>query len=480
MTKVFSIRKLAVALVAPLIAVGLASCGGSDDGFQQQLLQYVGKDRPAASAQAACSAYFDLSDGMVLAYGNNKDAATFLNATVQRLTSGDSCSVYALADDKISRLNLRQTQLYNKIVDAGSYTQQMAPIEKTLGKIVSEGKSSLLVTDFEEFTPDRKVQHQSFATRYFVEWLKRGGDITFFVYNFKGMHGMAYHLYFIVFDDNSHRLMNAIREAASVAGGYREFRLACNVCTVTTGYPSASKGGNYHDAESGEDIVTGVLEDGSKAAYKNFGTDVRAEYYPLGVSWADALKNSQEATQEGFSPKFKYLFSNLFLDFSNRDSYIVRRVAVRVTDVESDFELYTDYRRALADKDKSGEFYGEDGKLLPALDYKKNRREPAEIKDMLVIDDKLFAETLAKSASRKAEVGIRFAPAFNGNIIGGEPGDLYRIDIVIADCQPNIGSQLDELFAWGANNNLRDAVRNTLQMLSPNGTVVYTYFAKSV
>ena len=69
---------------------------------------------------------------------------------------------------------------------------------------------------------------------------------------------------------------------------------------------------------------------------------------------------------------------------------------------------------------------------------------------------------------------------YKGNIIGGDPNDLLRIDVTIAESQPNISPRLNQLFSWGANNNLRDAIRNTLQELNPKGTVIYTYFAKTL
>ena len=476
-------KNLAFILAWPLAlcALSLTSCSsGADGDYATQLKQYFDKDVETADGTGAMSAYFDLSDGMVLAYKGNADAAGFLNATVQRLTSGDSTTVYQLADDKIAPLALHQTELYNKIMDEKSYSQQMAPIEKALGQIVKDGKSSLRVTDFEEFTPDHKVQHQSFATRYFVEWLKRGNDITFFVFDFVGARKLPYHLYFIVFDNKAHRLLGSIKDAVAGVKGYKEFHLSCDAYSVSTAYPSSVKGGNYHDAATGEDLVTGVLEDGSADAYKNYGEGVRMEYYPLGVSWADAQKNAQEAVQEGFDPKFTHLFRHLYFDFSNQDSYIIKKVALRVTDVEDDFNRYTEYKRIMADKEANADCFGPDGKLLPEYDYTHSTARPAEIKDMLVVDDNLFSSTLAKSAGRKVEIGINFAPTFGGNIVGGAPGDLYRVDVVVADSQPNIGPRIDELFMWGANNNLRDAVRNTLQMLNPKGTVIYSYFVRAL
>lgn len=453
--KIFKIKSLLFAVAIALANTTLISCSSSnEDNMPQLIKQYFDKDISLRNAGNKSSAYFDLSDGVVLAY-KNQGAASFLQATVQRLTSSDSCQVYSLADDKITSLNLKQTELYNKIIDSKSYIQQMAPIEKTLSKIVKEGKSSLLVTDFEEFTPDHQVQHQSFATRYFVNWLKQGNDITFFVFDFIGVRNIPYHLYFIVFDNKSHKFLNQIKESVVGVSGYQEFHLSTDAYSVHTQYPSASQGGNYHDAETGEDLITGIMEDGSETAYTNYGKNARVEYYPLGVSWEDALKNSTEATQTGFNPKYTDLFRNLFFDFSNQDSYIIKKLEVKVTDVEEDFQSY-------------------------AINQHKNKVQNKEIKDLLVLDQDLFNRSMTQSGGKKAEIGIKFSPNFKGNIIGGEPNDLLRIDVTIAESQPNISPRLDKLFSWGANNNLRDAIRNTLQELNPRGTVIYTYFAKAL
>lgn len=448
------IRNAALIAFVSLTSIGFSACGSSSEtSLSQEIKQYYDKGIASKSNTQGTSAYFDLSDGVVLAY-KNPGAASFLNATVQRLTSTDSCQVFSLADDKITPLQLKQTQLYNKVMDTKSYVQQMAPIEKTLDKIVKDGKSSLLVTDFEEFTPDRQVQHQSFASRYFTKWLKQGNDITFFIFDFVGEKGLTYHLYFTVFDNKRHQFLDQIRQSVAGITGYQEFHLSTDAYSVSTQYPSAAQGGNYHDAATGEDLITGVMEDGSENAYTTYGQGARLEYYPLGVTWEDALKNSQEATQAGFNPKYTALFRNLFFDFSNQDSYIIQKLDVKVTDVEEDFQRF-------AAKEKASV-------------------KPTEIKDMLTIDQSLFAKSMAQSKGKKAEIGIVFAPQFKGDIIGGEQGDLYRIDVTIAESQPNLSSRIDKLFSWGANNSLRDAIRNTLQESNPKGTVIYTYFAKAI
>ena len=113
-----NLKFYAMAALLGGVSLLVNSCGGADEcDFSQQLKQYYNKDIVKNSSDKGCSAYFDLSDGVVLAYKNNKDAASFLNATVQRLTSSDSCNVFSMASDQITPLELKQTGLYNKIMD---------------------------------------------------------------------------------------------------------------------------------------------------------------------------------------------------------------------------------------------------------------------------------------------------------------------------------------------------------------------------
>ena len=52
------------------------------------------------------------------------------------------------------------------------------------------------------------------------------------------------------------------------------------------------------------------------------------------------------------------------------------------------------------------------------------------------------------------------------------------IDIVVANAEPNLGSQIDSLFSWSGNNCLSSAVRNVLQHCNPQGSCVYSYFIR--
>lgn len=465
-------------VITVMITNGLVSCrNGHEISTQKMIKAYFDKDIVKNQITNNVSAYFDLSNGIIVAYKTNPNAAAFLNNVVQQITSGDSCDVFKMSDAQITPLKEQQTQLYNTIMDASSYQMEMAPIEKTLDKIIKDNKSALLVTDFEEFTPDKRVQHQGFETRYFVNWLKAGNDITFFVFDYIE-DKLPKHLYFVVFDNKEHKLLSRVKELNSGVTGYREYHLSRDAFSCETKYLSNSKGGTYHDDE-GNDLVTAVLEDGSDDAFTKFGNGQRVEFYPIGDNWSNVLKNAKAMQEPGVSPKFTHLFRNLFFDFSNTDSYSIKSLYVRVTDVENDFQKYCMYYTAITDKTKEGEGYDENKNLLDEYNYPAHPGKIREINDFLTIDKKLFDETFAKSKGKRAEIGILFSPNFNGEIVGGESDDLYRVDVCIDEAIPNVGPQLDELFSWGANTSLRDAINNTLHILKPKGTVIYSYFIRA-
>ena len=466
-----------------VVAYTLTSCGGGRKGtglelpYPQQVKNYYDHTVTSVSggSQAASSAYFDLSDGIIVAYKTNADCGAFLNQITQTITSGD-VEVYSMANDQITRLEMKQTQLYNKIMDASSYRQAMAPIEKTLEKIVADSNSALLVTDFEEYTPDKRVQHAAFASKYFTKWLREKGDITFFVFNYVEKR-LSKHLYFVVFDTPQHQLLTKIRQAATGIGGFEEFCLSRDAYSVSNNYKTATTGGSYHSADKGEDLVTAVIEDGSAEAYTRYGEGSRVEYYPLGEPWNKVVTNAQAMTEPGNQPLFTDLLRGVLFNFSNKDSYEVKRLELRVTDVEADFTRFETNRYAVSATDPSTDFhYDEYCKLLPEYEYEP--QPTPEISDMLVVDQRLFDETKVSSNGESVELGINFSSAFGGKIVGANPGDLLRVDVCIADCEPNLSDRLDELFYWGQNGNLRDAVRNTLQDVNPRGTVIYTYFLK--
>ena len=129
---------------------------------------------------------------------------------------------------------------------------------------------------------------------------------------------------------------------------------------------------------------------------------------------------------------------------------------------------------------ESSDYYDEQGNLLSEFDYvKQGGSSIGDIQGVVAFDQGLFAQTFAKTRGHDAELAVDLNPQFGGVIAGNEEtSGLYRIDIVVAKAEPNLGAQIDELFTWPGNNCLSSAIRNVLQHCNPQGSCVYSYFIR--
>lgn len=491
------VRKIIYGALTFVLFCTLSSCGGGDEiPFQQKLSTYLMKDLPVVSVGSdKYAAYFDFTGAMIACSDPSTDA-TF-NGLCQKITgSAELFDIYKLGNSEIAPLsgNVRPAVIFGQLKNTGSKLEYYAPIEETLKKITDEGRSAVLVTDFEEYTKDGQIYRQAYATPYFKKWLASGGDITFFVTDY--LEGtLSKHLYYVVFDYNEHKLLKLVNDGLQgLPQNYKTFTLAANAYSIATNYGEARKGGTYHD-EVGDDIVSTSIEDGSSNGFFMIDS-LRAESYCFGSSWEDIIKNASFQTKEnGVKEPFTHLFRNLFVDFSANNSYKINSLEVRMTDVQKDFDKYWGYYMATNNKPKivkeEGEtvldfegkeagkdYYDENGNILPEYDYSKGPGEIKEIKDLLVFDNDLFKQSLAKDPSR-TEMGICFKKGTTGtNLQLENPGDLCRIDIVVASADICDLSDIDSLFGWPGNDCLSASVKSTLQDMKPIGKPIYSYFVR--
>lgn len=447
------------------------------------------------------AAYFDFSDGMSEAY-KDQDTRENLRGISQKVT-GTDWKIYGLASNQVTEMNCSQTELYNKITQ-NRYTEIMAPIEEALKSIVENRQRALLITDFEEYTADRHIQYQNYAKKYFIDWMKAGGVINFYITDYKeGKQDK--HLYFTVFDDYKGTMTKIIDDAlAGRTVNYKKFSINNKPVEVFCNYFNTKKGGNYHDS-TGQDLVTAVNEDDPSNDMYTCYEKGHVEFYPcFGSSWADIKKNADAVAQMPGNDKFYSLWRGIFLDSSNRDAYIIEPsdYVLKVTNVQKDFQLFTDYNAALRNtptisrnpdgtvfvestEHPDAEYYYnlETGEMLPDFVYKP--QNCPIVHNLFEFDADVMAESLRDNPYR-TEIAIDFSQYFSESTLDVQYGDLIRIDIMIANATPNL-DKLSELFAWGPdkngqkNENLSEAIRNTLQesSISPVGQILFTYFVKA-
>ena len=491
------------ALTIFLIAAMQSCCGGAEQAsFKDKLTAYIKKDLPIVYINSQkYAAYFDFT-GAMTACVTPETEQTF-NGLCQKIT-GDASNfdIYKLGNANITELTgeVRPAKIFSQLKNAQNNLEFYAPIEDALKKIVTEGRSAVLVTDFEEFTKDGQIYRQAYATPYFKTWLACGGDITFYVTDYNEGN-IAKHLYYVVFDYNEHNLLRLVENALQgLPENYKRFTLATNSYPMGTNYLAAAKGGTYHDV-SGDDIVSMSNEDGSDDAFFRIDS-LRAESYSFGATWQDIVTNAKDQTAEngadgmnGNDKPFTHLFRNLFIDLSHSDSYKLNTLDVKVTDVNDDIEKYWAWYVALQNKPiikkENGEvyldftghedgekYYDENGNILPEYDYSKGGAKIAEIKDVLVFDNNLFKTTYSKNP-KNVELGIKLKPGFSGEILQLDNEDhVFRVDIIVQSASICNQDTLRELFGWPGNDCLFYSVKNALQDMNPEGHPIYSYFIR--
>lgn len=469
---------------------GLFSCGGSGGFTRSALDKYVELETVVANQQHAMnpgvSVYVDFSDGMNAAYGTPQSQEV-LRKVVNALTDAKKQpDFFSLADSKITPLELPQTELYNAIMSGKNYTMPKAPIEETLKTIVEKSQSALLITDFEEYNGD-KIQQQNYAKTYFIEWLKKGYNITFYKLDYKEK-GKDKHLYFTVFDSQEDAFGEKIENVLSsyVGNGVDKFVLAGPQCSysLATNYPSSIKGGSTHNA-SGEDLVSAVWEDGKEEAYITYsynapdmkGTPYSAfktyygpltAYYPFGSEYSDILSNIEATKEEGVEPadRFKNLISKLYVNFTVQNGFDIKALEVKVTDYQDSMTRFMERCDTLTQDKPDPTILEGLGEGKQVLDMFTVAISPVELQEL--------------KGEGWNEILFNFDERFKGDTPPSmaDKKDLLKAEIVISEATPN--SDIDSFFAWPGNNSLSESVRNTLkdESVNPKGQVVATYYIK--
>jgi len=453
------------------------------------------------------SVYVDFSDGLVQAYSSetNKKVVDYIS---QKMV-GSSIDWYGLGKNhngvgKMEYANDRD--IYNKVISPSSYADIMAPIEEALKKISSSSNDALLITDFEEYTPDGKEQKYAYAKDYFIEWVESGNSITFYYSNYNETNSKSKlsgtkNLYFVIFnygdiDENS--LVTKFNKAIESRGlsNLQKFEISLNPYSVSNNYGGKQK--------------TGLILD--TAYVKNKSALEVGDKEGALVNYYNAFLNNQrpfEAFEFGqnLNDLYDYYFKgngrfakNLSLDASNNSSFILKNVKVELSDVTNDYVNYIRSIEAkknvpILEKDEGNNDVWNEKEMNEIMMecYEKNTKNlkkeyiykytpGSKISEVFDFNDTIFSDRL-KNSPNEVELITTFHKNFNGKFSNNDP-IILRIDYVIESTQENYSSLLDA-FKWssiinaanGVNESLSESIRNTLQAVKPKG-ILYSYYLK--
>ena len=442
----------------------VSSCCKTEYKFDRAHLdKYVEVTTQSKVLGDGAAVYFDMSNGMNFAYADDNSKAV-LQSVVNSVAGKAEC--FGLAKGEITPIEKSHTELYNYLLNPGSYTQISAPVQKTLETIVEKNQPAVLLTDYEEYN-NGKIQQAAYAKEAFTQWLKNGNNITFYKWNFTE-NGKEKIMFLTVFDDKLNRLGSLIESAVK---GLDKFVLGGKnfAFPVMTKYPSTTQGGNYRNSK-GIDAVTAVLENGSSQSYKsyceslavaggngaytplNVGVGAVAEYYPFSESWENILKNSVAMSSEEIpaEDRFTHLLSNLYVNLDAQQGYNVSGIEVRVFDMMKAMEMCA----------------------AENVDAKTVQAETG-----VEVFDFLTATT--EKENNLTKVSVDFSQKFKA--LKKYAGALYRADIVISAATSRI-DEAKEFFYWEGNPSLSSSVEQVLldADCNPQGSVLYTYYIQNI
>lgn len=454
--------------------------------------------------------YVDFSDGLVQAYSSetNKKVVDYIS---QKMV-GSAIDWYGLGKNHngVGKLNFKNDRdIYNKVISVSSYVDIMAPIEEALKKITTSTNDALLITDFEEYTPDGKEQKYAYAKDYFTKWVKEGNSITIFYSQYtetnkKSKLSGVKNLYFVLFnygDVNENSLVTkfnkAIEGRSSELIGLNKFEINPTPYSISNNYEGKEKTGLTIDADVKRQTALNLGDEEEALLFYQNGFLNNAKPY-------EALEFGQSLNDlyEFYFKENRRFSKSLFLDASNNSSYILNDVKVRVTDVTADYIRFIQSQEAyknkpLLVKDEGNNNVWDDNSknnhiiqesylenttnLKDEFLYKHNPSEA--IAEVFDYDVSIFKDHL-KNSPEEVELISTFHNNFAGKFITSEDQMILRVDYMVASTEENYSTQLDA-FKWnsiinnsnGVNNSLYESVRNTLQAVKPNG-ILYSYYLK--
>lgn len=509
--------KLVNITVFAVVIVFLTSCGGNKEETAWHVPLNFFYDNIAAYHEAALgtqskeksgnqSIYVDFSDGLVQAYSSetNKKVVDYFS---QKMV-GSSIDWYGLGKNhngvgKMEYANDRD--MYNKVISPSSYVDIMAPIEEALKKISSSFNDAILITDFEEYTPDGKEQKYAYAKDYFIKWLESGNSITFYYSRYTETNGKSKlsgtkNLYFVIFnygeiDENS--LVTKFNKAIESRGlsDLNKFEINSNPYSVYNDYGGKEKTGLTlnPDVENKSALEVGDKEGALVNYYNAFLNNQRPfEAFEFG-------QNLNDLYDFYFKGSGRFA-KNLFLDASNNSSFILENVKIEVSDVTDDYANYIRSTEAkknvpILKKDEGNndiwdekemneimmECYEKNTKNLKK-EYKYNFTPGSKVSEVFDYDVTIFSDRL-KNSPKEIELITTFHKNFTGKFSNSDP-IILRIDYAIESTQENYSTQIDALkwnsiinAANGVNESLSESIRNTLQAVKPKG-ILYSYYLK--
>ena len=132
------------------------------------------------------SLYIDFSSGIQKAFENSELNKDYLDGVIAKAYGQGSFDFFRLLNGDTVRMPNDQEKIAQTVFDPTSYQGIFAPIQEAIEKLASEGRSGIVVSDWEDYSRDKKGAPcnpekviEPFCVESFTSWLNDGGRIEF-------------------------------------------------------------------------------------------------------------------------------------------------------------------------------------------------------------------------------------------------------------------------------------------------------------
>jgi hypothetical protein len=502
------------------------SCGGEEssldawDSFKplEKPINYLSayfddnQNKTDLTAEGQQSIYIDFSDGLIQAYSSNPTNKQFIEAISQKFVNDqNSISWFGLGKKKfngIGNLSFRDSKdLFNFVTNETNYKDIMAPIKESLERITTGKNDAILITDFEEYSPDGKEELYAYAKDSFLEWIKAGNKITFFYNKYHEVNKKTRlesdkHLFFVVFtygNVTEKSLLHNFNKAIEGRGfDYKIYELNPASISVKNNYEGSDKNG----------LTSKDLNQEIKYFYNGFLKQNKPfEYLEFNTPWDENFDKEviepfvidcENCDQGVFTRK-------IFLNLGSQEAFKINSFRVDVNEISKDF---THFARCMKAKNMKVSFTKDEGgnkvwakeiredelvneifekntdKIKSNYIYSPNKASYQKVEELFDLDP-IYKEQI-KNKPDQVELKLILHKNYSIENIPNA-GGLYRIDFIINEVEENINNTSLNDFKWisainaqtGENTSLYESLRNVLQesQIHPKG-IVYTVFLK--
>lgn len=436
------------------------------------------------------SVYLDMSGGIYEAQrvvGINIQNRNILNM----IQSESSATIWSVGESKVTKLAMKNTDLFTYLAKEENYSKDYAPIDLVLDSVVSKKENALIISDFELWTSGKSPQWETAPyAQSFKEWVNAGNRIDIYSSkeSFSDGNSKNKRLYFVVFSKKDDSKLLEMMEGENKTAGMDQLTIDARAWNIKPNYASASSVGLVHP-------------DLSTPSFFDKEDQERGDKYEVIKLKNNGISGMLASKKEAGQLKLDFI-DQLFIDFNASDVFKLKDLKVGVSDISEDYESFC--KEVIAKKEGGKIKTIKDDKQKPVWDnetrgnaiirscfedngdssdlkeeFKYSPKEAKKIVEFLEIDSEVLTNTKDSDPSR-VQLRLNLHKNFDPKKVF-ENFKLYKIEIMVSSVEPN--SSIADSYAWdydgNKNTTFSTSIENTISGVKAEQTLYTIYLVNT-